>query len=452
MDHGKPDALHEIGTPEFHRALVDTSISPYVVIDHNLILRYASASITQLLGWPLEDWIGRSVVDLLVPESLDVVAVGLGDMVTQPTNIDWVGAPVRIFLRCADGTSLPVDAEASSAERTGIEGVVVQLHRAGSSQTMSDAIDAILEGQDPHRALSLLASLIEHSITDTRAVLADGWDGILFSAVTGMSSFIDLGAPNTQDRDALRWGMATDRDVIDLFPRLSRTTRAAAVEKGMRACWLAPVRVAPDAPPTAALVIWNTDRGAPGALYTTDIRRSVNLARLSLQWQHQQRMLAWEVAHDQLTGLINRGEFQSRLNAHSSGQWAILFCDLDNFKPVNDRFGHMIGDQVLSAVAGRLAGVSGPHVAARLGGDEFAVLLDPLGSPTEATDLAIAILESLKRPISTSGHHAEVGVSVGVAIDVTGQASSDLLLDEADRLLRQAKAMGKGQVCVVTID
>lgn len=452
MDHGEPDALHAIGTPGFYRALVDTAVSPFVVIDHNLVLRYASESISHMLGWQIDEWIGRSVVDLVVPESLDVVAVGLADMVTQPTNADWVGAPVRIFLRCADGSSVPVDADASSSERTGIAGVVVHLHRAGSSQTMSDAIDSILEGQDPHIALSLLASLIEHEISNTIAVLADGWDGVAFADVAGISSFLDLESPMTQDRDALRWGMSTEHDVVDLFPRLGQTTRAAAIERGMRACWLAPVRVAPSDPPTAALIIWHTERGAPGALYTTDIRRSVNLARLSLQWQHQQRMLAWEVAHDQLTGLINRGEFQARLNTHSLGPWAILYCDLDNFKPVNDRFGHMIGDQVLSAVAGRLAGAAGPHIAARLGGDEFAVLLDPLISPAEATDLATSILEVLQRPISTSGQLAEVGVSIGAAIDVTGQASADLLLDEADRLLREAKANGKGQVRVVNLD
>ena len=137
---------HVVGSDAFFRALIETAISPYLVIDASLTLLYASESITELVGWEPQDWLGRSVVELLTSDSVEVAAAGIDDLFSSTNDPAWIGGPMRLFVRCADGSVKALDVEASSPERTGIDGIVVHLHRAGGAQAMSDAVDAILEG------------------------------------------------------------------------------------------------------------------------------------------------------------------------------------------------------------------------------------------------------------------------------------------------------------------
>lgn len=445
------DALPEIGSPEFFRGIVDTAATPFVVVDQDLTLRYVSPSIELLLGFHPEDWLGQSVADLLSPESLEVALAGLVEIGHLTDDPNWVGAPVRVFIKNAEGRLLPVDALARDSTRTGVPGIVVQLHRAAASQTMSDAVDAILDGTDPAEALGLLISLIKHDITKTHAMLGSNWDGLAFGQVVGDHGLLDLTDPLPDDRTAIHHCLLGRAGVTDIFDALAPETRAATRAMGMHACWCAPVRTSETPEATAALLVWHSEPGHPGAIYRSDIARSVNLARLALRWTEQQRVLSWEAAHDRLTGLTNRSEFQHHLEHGSRSPRAVLFCDLDDFKPVNDRFGHRVGDQVLVAVAGRLRNTAHPHVVARLGGDEFGVLVDPAADLAMVDDLAEAIRDTLNRPIEALGHLARVGVCIGVAFDPSGDAGSDELLDEADRMLRIGKRAGKNSVHSVTL-
>ena len=439
------------GSDAFFRAIVETSINPFAVVDADLVLRYISPSITNLLGWLPAEWIGRSVADLLLPESLEVAMVGIDDLRLAPKDPDWVGAPVRIFLKASDGSAVPIDALARDSGRTGVDGMVVQLIRAGGSQAMSDAVDAILAGHDLDRALTLLTSLIEHEITNSIAVLASEWDGTGFDQVAGKTDILRFNSPRPLDRDAIHHALISGNDVTNIFDSLEPVTQRAALARGTQACWCAPVPTSSHDIPDSALFIWHVEPGAPGAIYRSDINRSVNLAGLALRWMGHQRVLAWDAAHDRLTGLTNRTEFQNRLDAGVGRPRAVLYCDLDDFKPVNDRFGHRVGDQVLAAVAGRMRNAAGHAVVARLGGDEFAVLLEPIEDTHAPLLLAEAIRSSLTSSISALGQLATVGVSIGVSIDLVGRAGSDHLLDEADRLLREGKAQGKNQVRSVTL-
>lgn len=449
MTSEEPAASLKVGDDGFFKAIVETSVDPFVVVDADLILRYASPSIELLLGWPPSDWIGKSIAELLDPESLDVALQGIGELVLAPTEDSWVGAPVRIHLLTEWNDIIPVDVMARETARTGVDGYVVQIHRAAATQALNDAVDTILEGEDLDQALTQLTKLIEHDITRTSAVLGSGWDGERFEHTAGKCAILDLDNLNSENRNAIRYAMRSGRKVIDIFNRLASQTRAAATQIDMHSCWCAPV-IGDDF--DAALFIWHTEPGPPGVIYQVDIQRSVNLTRLALQWSSQQRRLAYEVSHDQLTGLTNRAEFQNQLDATTGRPRAVLFCDLDDFKPVNERFGHRVGDAVLSAVAGRMNGVCHDCTVARLGGDEFAVLLNNAESLNEALDIASLVTNALASPIVVDGHSAQVGVTIGVAFDPTGTAPSDVLMDEADRLLLSGKSKGKNQVLSITLD
>jgi diguanylate cyclase (GGDEF)-like protein len=168
----------------------------------------------------------------------------------------------------------------------------------------------------------------------------------------------------------------------------------------------------------------------------------------------EQRRSAERIAHmahhDALTGLANRVLFRQVLEealtgaADDSGT-ALLYIDLDRFKPVNDTLGHQAGDLLLRAVAERLRSeVAEGDIVARLGGDEFAVIRSKAGT-RDAEDLARRIVEALGRTFELNGHHVEVGASVGVALAPDDGAGPDELLRSADLALYRAKAGGRSQ-------
>ena len=152
--------------------------------------------------------------------------------------------------------------------------------------------------------------------------------------------------------------------------------------------------------------------------------------------------------HDSLTELPNRDLFSDRLAqalaraARSESRAAVIFCDLDGFKTVNDSLGHAAGDALLYAVARRFeASVRAGDTAARLGGDEFAVLLE--GADDEEVAVAARrILGAFADPFSINSREVYISCSIGVAF---GTAESDDVLRNADLALYRAKAQGRGR-------
>nr|WP_297424459.1 EAL domain-containing protein [uncultured Actinotalea sp.] len=157
--------------------------------------------------------------------------------------------------------------------------------------------------------------------------------------------------------------------------------------------------------------------------------------------------------HDALTGLPNRVLFTRHLDgtlreARPAEGTAVLFCDLDRFKAVNDDHGHAAGDELLRQVAARLRGVFRPgDVVGRLSGDEFAVVLADVD---EATALAVAgrVVEALDQPFRVEGREQRVTVSVGVALHEGTDGRGDRLLAAADAAMYEAKQRGRNQVAV----
>lgn len=151
--------------------------------------------------------------------------------------------------------------------------------------------------------------------------------------------------------------------------------------------------------------------------------------------------------HDGLTGLPNRVQFAERLRnvceeTAGAGQVAVMLVDLDNFKPVNDTFGHGVGDELLVAVAQRMRRCVGEtDLVARIGGDEFGILIERPGQDIE--ELAQRIITAMARPYWLATTAASITASVGVALAHHGSVSVEQLLADADAAMYEAKHSGK---------
>ncbi|MDG4825661.1 bifunctional diguanylate cyclase/phosphodiesterase [Asanoa sp. WMMD1127] len=148
---------------------------------------------------------------------------------------------------------------------------------------------------------------------------------------------------------------------------------------------------------------------------------------------------------DPLTGLANPNRFGEQLRAGSgSAGWAALFVDLDDFKAVNDTFGHQVGDGLLVFVARRIEDcVRAEDLVARLGGDEFGVLLRDLDVET-ARGITQRISDALAEPAMINGLRVDAQASIGLAF-IADDSDPDMLMREADSALYSAKAAGKGR-------
>jgi len=180
------------------------------------------------------------------------------------------------------------------------------------------------------------------------------------------------------------------------------------------------------------------------ALENGQLERS--LAKLSIL----QDELKHQAFHDGLTQLANRGLFGESVNARLAAtprgrRSVVMFVDLDDFKFVNDMYGHPAGDAMLVEVAARLqACTRATDLTARLGGDEFAILVDDDPNLSNSERVAARIAEILQQPFSIGDVRTHVSASIGIAAGTQGDSAEDLLR-QADVAMYSAKAAGKGR-------
>jgi diguanylate cyclase (GGDEF)-like protein len=158
--------------------------------------------------------------------------------------------------------------------------------------------------------------------------------------------------------------------------------------------------------------------------------------------------------HDVLTALPNRTLYMDRLGQQirvakrENKELAVLFVDLDRFKPVNDRYGHNVGDLVLKEVADRLAdSVRSADTVARIGGDEFTVIVGAMEHADDARVVAEKIRDEVCRPIEVQGVAHQLGASIGVSLFPQDGEDADALTSRADMAMYAAKTSGRNTIC-----
>ncbi len=189
--------------------------------------------------------------------------------------------------------------------------------------------------------------------------------------------------------------------------------------------------------------------------------------RAVLQTQALLSRLEHQATHDRLTGMLNRDGLSprvdaaiSRFKARPERHFAVLFLDFDNFKRLNDAYGHDLGDDLLRQVGLRLYAIAltghlmqdanyEPAVA-RLGGDEFVVLLEELSRPEDAEEVANRLISALGREYLINGVRVTSSISIGIAHGSQSYSGAAELLRDADAAMYEAKAAGRG--CYVVFD
>lgn len=248
-----------------------------------------------------------------------------------------------------------------------------------------------------------------------------------------------------------------DRQVeyIDLENGENRQHCSEEIRKyRLKSCWSVPIAVA-DSRVMGTLALYFTDHRKPGQKNADTITRMTHLIAIAILRKQTEEQLSYQASHDDLTGLVNRREFERRIERllittkRDGGEHALCFIDLDQFKVVNDTCGHTAGDELLRQLAAIIdQKVRKRDTLARLGGDEFAVLMEHC-TPGDARRLAHTLQSTIRDYQFIWGSHTfRIGVSIGLVAITDATSGITELLKQADAACYMAKDLGRNRIHV----
>jgi diguanylate cyclase (GGDEF)-like protein/PAS domain S-box-containing protein len=377
--------------------------------------------ITGMLGWYADQMVGNRSTEFIHEDDQERAIENWMDMVSERCT-----QRVRLRHRCRDGSWLWLEVENVYHHDDDPEKVVVEAKFNDISNEMA-----------AHEALryreQLFSRLAESLPTGVVQVEVDG--SVVFANQRLLSVFDTPEGDLTLD--GLLAGISGDDHTMTrgALDRAFRQNQDAEFEVSVH-------RLGSDRQCAISVVAVTNLDGAPSALVcVSDITESARL----------REDLRVRATFDMLTGCHNRGSVMAHLDAAlakgSGSDTAVIFIDLDQFKPVNDRLGHAAGDEVLVLVADRLKEMSraGDFVG-RLGGDEFLLVCRDLADPAvQVAAIAERVHFALRHPMVLAAGTIEVGASIGVACSTAGM-TGDALVSLADQAMYTAKEQGAGPV------
>jgi diguanylate cyclase (GGDEF)-like protein/PAS domain S-box-containing protein len=383
------------------------------------IITAIDANATKMFGFTAEQMLGKRSTEFIHSEDHDRAVSTWMQLISGMDS-----QRVRLRHRCADGRWLWVEVEHVHNGAESPDEVDVLGH-------ISDISDEMAAHEALRRREQLFRRLAESLPT---GVLQLRDDGSVVYANARLSSVLHSGRP------------ASAADLFATVASSDRPAVEAAVEAAIRQGVDSELEVAlcqPDGEArqrcSVTIAAVADEEGNPGALIcVNDVTESARL-REELQLR---------ATHDPLTGCLNRSavmlEIERLLSARDRHAVAVIFVDVDNFKPVNDRLGHAAGDELLINLARRLEKLCREgDIVGRLGGDEFVLVCSHLEHRAHTARIAARVRDALNHPVSLSTGRVDLRSSIGVASPEPG-TDAEALVARADAAMYESKRRGKG--------
>ena len=420
-----------------------------LLLDESFRILWHTPTLTGILGY--DDLVGHDGTEHLHPDDVGLVAELLVQFNDQRRNAADGGPafrpdPADVRLRTASGGWITVEAATfDHTQNPAVEGFLITCKLIIDRSDVGRALELLGAGAPVDQVLSLVARLGDNVLgTATRCLLA--WrdnDDIQVAwspdAAEPHQSMIDA------TRTALRNEIACAVIVSDFDHPIFEDAAAAARLAGHTAVSIFPIITPGGTEVIGSLLAWGSHHIELGGHPQLPLQNGLRLAALAIADGRIKSVLEFNAAHDPLTTLINRAEFARRL-AEPNSNIALLYVDLDDFKPINDNFGHPVGDAVLVEVARRIRDAIGESgFVGRLGGDEFAIAITGVRDVEVGLSIADQLVAVIGQAIKLGQLTVAVGASIGVALGVH-PLIPNILIQRADDALLAAKHAGKNSV------
>ena len=418
------------------------------LIDEYGVIHYVNELLLTLTGYTREQLVNQTV-QILVPDRLrETQIVARRERARNPqSRLIWSDQDLTVL--CHDGSELSVDFTLSPIIFEGDPWAVASIRDNTATKELEQA------RSEAEERITEVKNIAETTNAENeqrfRLAFEDNMAPMVFSSSSGLllavnDAFCEIVGREKEELIGFDSKLFTFADDIGLSEEVYRRMTSGEADR---------VRYVKrfqhkDGQLVTAEVSISPARDASGqARYFVSSVRDVTEERaLTAQLSHQ-------ALHDPLTGLANRALFDDRLGqAHArvvrqGGLGAVLLLDLDDFKGINDTHGHLVGDQLLIAVARRFEKAArASDTLCRFGGDEFLYLAEGLTSADEAESVAGRLLDALVEPFELVGAHIEQHASLGVVVWDETSGDSTEIVRRADVALYEAKGEGKGHYAV----
>lgn len=423
---------------------MDRSPSTVVsLIDSDLRIRWISHSATWITGTDPSRRTGANSLERIHPDDVERLIHGLDILrVATPNDAPTaaVPGPLRYRFQRFDGRWVVMEAMVHNLlDDPLVEGLLVEARPVEDGlDGVGHVVDLLTASAPLQEVLAACAGLVP-AYLGPAAVVALLDSGPVVGAWPP-SLVHDLAVDDRWWRGAVDGRETVTPSGLEGFPAdLAAQARAG----GYHSAWVLPLVDDSTDEPIGCVVVWLQLEVEFSIAIDESLRQTRRLATLVIGEERRRHTLRHLAATDPLTGLANRSALRRRLD-QAPGDVTVALVDLDDFKPVNDTYGHEAGDTVLQTVAERLtATVRADDLVVRLGGDEFAVAFADQTQPNSAAQLAARLVEVLQDPIALpNGPKITVGASVGLAT-----ATADNVIQRADAALYDAKRTKRRPTC-----
>ncbi len=418
-----------------------------IVLDEWGTVTRATGAVQGLVGYEIDELIGRHATEFIPADHVEEVAFVFSEAVGE--IVRHFPTPFPLPLIAKDGTVESVECLVTGVDVDDVQHWVVTLTPRSLQSLSYVALDRYIEGAD---GLDVAMSVAERMTTTSpeglrvEAIVLHDYVGGRFNSAVAVENNSPTGASvmsHVADPTA-PWHHLGSSDCVPIaVDDLPEPTRSAAIADGWVLGELGIVR-AEGIPHLAILMLANDLLGLRGNMRFV-IDSALEIIEVALSRSRLELTLQTEARRDALTGMANRRGFGRVLDGLDAADVAILYIDIDDFKAINDTFGHVAGDAVLVEVARRIAATCRPSdVVARFGGDEFAVLLCDVDEYA-ARRVGSRIAAAIAAPLPAGTGPTAVSASVGLASSTDGERLGDLL-NSADQAMLTGKRHGHGRL------